>query len=204
MYCGSALTAQGAWQIVGFCQAVELPVSVVIDRQNLYRIRYKMRLSSAPKRWYYGTTDSAEVFLEVFRGGKMEARHDVLLLKDLDVRRRDLGLSYELLAKRCGVSRPTVQRILSGRHPSASFANIVAIAESLGLAIRDPPQDSKVDPGRLRREQAERKARKLVALVQGTSGLEGQAVDRVAVESMVEQTTHELLAGPKRKLWSDD
>ena len=58
---------------------------------------------------------------------------DDLLLKHLDERRRDLGLSYEQLSKRCGVSRPTVQRVLSGRHAAASFANIVAIAESLGL-----------------------------------------------------------------------
>jgi len=38
--------------------------------------------------------------------------------------------------------------------------------------------------------------------VQGTAGLEGQAVDEKAVESMVEQTTQELLAGSTRKLWS--
>jgi transcriptional regulator with XRE-family HTH domain len=127
--------------------------------------------------------------------------NDALLLKDLDQRRRDLGLSYERLSKRCGVSRPTVQRILSGRHVAASFANIVAIAESLGLGLRF---DSKVDARKLKREQAERKAKKLVALVQGTSGLEGQAVDEKAIESMVEQTTHELLAGSKRKLWSEE
>jgi hypothetical protein len=93
-----------------------------------------------------------------------------------------------------------VQRVLSGRHPEASFANVVAIAEALGLGLRF---ESRVEPGRLRREQAERKARRLVALVQGTSGLEGQAVDPEAVEAMVERTTHELLAGPKRRLWGD-
>ena len=122
------------------------------------------------------------------------------ILIDLDKRRRDLGLSYELLARRSGVSRPTVQRILTGRQPAASFANVAVIAEALGLGLRF---ESRVEPGRLKQEQAERKARSLVALVQGTSGLEGQAVDRGAVESMVEQTAHELLAGPKRKLWSE-
>jgi transcriptional regulator with XRE-family HTH domain len=126
---------------------------------------------------------------------------DTLLLKSLDERRRELGLSYELLSKRCGVSRPTLQRILSGRHVAASFANIVATAESLGLALRF---DSRVDTRDLKREQAERKAKRLVALVQGTSALEGQAVDEKFVESMVEQTTHELLAGSKRKLWSEE
>ncbi len=127
--------------------------------------------------------------------------NDAVLLKNLDERRRDLGLSYELLSKRCGVSRPTVQRVLSGRHAAASFANIMAIAESLGLGLRF---DSIVEARELKREQAKRKAKKLVALVQGTSGLEGQAVDEKAVESMVEQTTHELLAGSKRKLWSEE
>ena len=65
--------------------------------------------------------------------------NDALLLKHLDERRRDLGLSYELLSKRCGVSRLTVQRVLSGRHAAASFANIVAIAESLGLGSASIP-----------------------------------------------------------------
>lgn len=126
---------------------------------------------------------------------------DVGLLTALNQRRRELGLSYERLSQRSGVSRPTVQRILSGHHAAASFANIMAIAQSLGLIVRF---DSKVDPSRLKREQAERKAKRLVALVQGTSGLEGQAVDDQVVESMIEQTTHELLAGSKRRLWSED
>jgi transcriptional regulator with XRE-family HTH domain len=122
------------------------------------------------------------------------------LLLALDQRRRDLGLGYDQLSKRCGVSRPTLQRILSGRQ-AASFSNILAIAECLGLALRF---DSEVATPELKREQAERKAKKLVALVQGTSGLEGQAVDRETIESMIEQTTHELLAGSKRRLWSEE
>ena len=126
--------------------------------------------------------------------------NDAALLKNLDDRRRELGLSYELLSRRCGVSRPTVQRILSGHHAAASFANIMATAESLGLGLRF---DSTIDARDLKREQAVRKAKKLIALVQGTSGLEGQAVDKKTVDSMVEQTTHELLAGSKRRLWSE-
>jgi transcriptional regulator with XRE-family HTH domain len=128
-------------------------------------------------------------------------RGDALLLKSLDERRRELGLSYELLSKRCGVSRPTVQRILSGRNAAASFANVVAIAESLGLGLR---LESTIDTGDLERQQAERKAKKLVGLVQATSGLEGQAVDAGAIRSMVKQTARELLAGSKRRLWSEE
>ncbi len=122
-------------------------------------------------------------------------------LQELDQRRRELGLSFERLALRSGVSRPTVQRILSGTQAAASFSNILSIASCLGLTLRF---ESDIDPETLRRDQARRKARKLVALVQGTSGLEGQAVDDQAVESMVERTTDELLSGPKRRLWSEE
>jgi transcriptional regulator with XRE-family HTH domain len=128
-------------------------------------------------------------------------RTDVRVLKRLGDRRRELGISYELLSKRSGVSRPTVQRILSGHHAAAGFANVVAIAEALGLVLGF---ESAMDVRDVKREQAERKAKRLVALVQGTSGLEGQAVDEKVVESMIEQTTHELLAGSERRLWSEE
>ncbi len=85
--------------------------------------------------------------------------------------------------------------------PSATFSKIVAIAESLGFESR---ANSNVDPGKLRREQAERNAKKLVSLVQGTSALEGQSVDQQTAESMIKVTTQELLAGSIRGLWSED
>jgi transcriptional regulator with XRE-family HTH domain len=118
----------------------------------------------------------------------------------LQRRRQELGMSYELLAQRSGVSRPTVQRILSGRYPTASFASVVALGNALGLELR---LASAVTPEQLKREQARKKAKKLAALVQGTCALEGQGVDRTGFESMVERTTHELLSGSKRRLWSE-
>lgn len=84
----------------------------------------------------------------------------------------------------------TLQRILTGRHASVTFANILAIAEALALHLH-----SEVAPYELEREQAKRKAKQLVALVQEPSGLEGQAVDQPTIESMVERTTLELLVG---------
>jgi hypothetical protein len=56
----------------------------------------------------------------------------------------------------------------------------------------------------MKQDQAARKARKLVSLVQGTLGLEGQAVDQKTLDAMIERTTHEMLNGPKRRLWSNE
>jgi transcriptional regulator with XRE-family HTH domain len=118
----------------------------------------------------------------------------------LNQRRQELGLSVETLAKRSGISCATVQRVLSVSNPTASFANVLAIAEALGLSLR---LDARIDVGTMKRDQAVGKARRLVPLVQGTSGLAGQAVDKKTLEAMVEQTTHELLSGSKRRLWSE-
>ena len=53
-----------------------------------------------------------------------------------------------------------------------------------------------------RKKQARAKAKLLVGLVQGTSALEGQAVDSRHLESMIERTTAKLLRS-KRKLWAE-
>ena len=53
----------------------------------------------------------------------------------------------------------------------------------------------------MRERQARAKARMLVAIVQGTSALEGQAVDPQEVELMEQRTAAELLSGPARRLW---
>jgi len=54
----------------------------------------------------------------------------------------------------------------------------------------------------LRRDQADRKARRLVQLVQGTSALEGQAVDDDSLDAMIGRTSDELLSS-NRRLWSE-
>jgi transcriptional regulator with XRE-family HTH domain len=117
-----------------------------------------------------------------------------LLSNDLDRRRRALGITYKALAKRSGVPMPTVVRILSGSDSGARYANVQAIASALG---------DDADLEQFRETQARRKAQHLVAMVQGTSGLEGQALDEATIARMVNQTVHELLAGSGRKLWSD-
>ncbi len=121
------------------------------------------------------------------------------LFQELEKRRRELGISRSALARRSRVSLPTVNRIMSAQHESATFAHVAAIAQALGMELTPVVKDGSEE---LRRKQATRKARHLVGLVQGTSGLEGQAVEQSDLESMVARTTEKLLRS-KRKLWSE-
>jgi len=116
----------------------------------------------------------------------------------LSARREALGMSYSDLARRSGVSMPTVKRIFGGQLADASFSNVNSIIQALGLSFETDASDVDV----FCRMQARRKAELVAQLVQGTSALEGQAVDSEAYARLVEKSYHELLAGSKRKLWS--
>jgi transcriptional regulator with XRE-family HTH domain len=122
------------------------------------------------------------------------------LLLDLDLRRRDLGMSVETLAQRSGLSVRTLFRVLSGHHSNASWSHVLAIAEVLGVAVQ---LQSVATAEELREQQAQRKAKRLVKMVQGTSALEAQGVDGASLEAMERRTVHELLAGPNGKLWAE-
>jgi len=112
-----------------------------------------------------------------------------------------LGMSYDVLARKSGVSKPTVFRILSGRSSyTASFANVLSLARALGLELEFEEEASIEN---LQERQARTKAENLVRMVQGTSGLEGQAVSPKEYGRLVRQATRKLLTGSKRKLWGD-
>lgn len=117
----------------------------------------------------------------------------------LEHRRRELGISQSGLAERSGVSLPTVQRILTGRSPAASFENTLAIAHVLGMELDATPTASASEVLEL---QAREKAKKLVRMVQGTSALEAQGVSKQQITEMIQRTVGELLKGSRRRLWA--
>src|SRR5262245_55913002 len=119
--------------------------------------------------------------------------------RELDSRRRELGIPYSALSELSGVSQPVVQRLLCGKLQEPRFQSVMAVAQALGL---ERPQileggsikfDARLSAQALREQQAWKKARKLVGMVQGTSGLEGQGVDHAAYEAMVDRAYHQLL-----------
>lgn len=128
------------------------------------------------------------------------------LLEQLEARRARLGISKIQLARRSGVSLPTVHRLLSGKEKRPHLDTLSALAVALGVEVRlastaHMHESTKVRA--FREEQAREKAASLTRLVQGTMALEAEAVGVEVLEEMQEQTMHTLLAGPPRRLWGD-
>jgi transcriptional regulator with XRE-family HTH domain len=119
-------------------------------------------------------------------------------LRELNLRRKELGMSFAALAYRSRVPLPTVQRILYGSEKRPDFHKVSAIARALGITLTmatTPAQE-------FRRQQAERKAKQLVGMTQATSGLEAQAVPEI-VTDLTAQTVSDLLAGSRFELWKE-
>jgi transcriptional regulator with XRE-family HTH domain len=117
-----------------------------------------------------------------------------------NTRRKQLGMKIDTLAKRSSVSSATVKRILSG-DKNVSFGAIESVAHELGLPLG--VQAGALSADEMRTQQAERKARRIVSVVQGTSALESQGLDQREFESLVRKTAGELLHGPSGRLWDD-
>jgi transcriptional regulator with XRE-family HTH domain len=123
-----------------------------------------------------------------------------------EIQRRKLGMSRAALAKYAGVSLPTITRLLTGReaNPSASTLHLVAKSLGMSIALGAEPRIEVVErPQDLRLRRAEQKARRIAGLVQGTMGLEAQAVGKETLDQIVNESIHRLLAGSNRQLWSD-
>lgn len=119
------------------------------------------------------------------------------ILNMLGQRRRALAMPYDELQRRSGVSTSTLKRVLRGE-VTVSFATVASVADSLGVDLGTTHAQ---DVTAMRERQARVKARKLIALVQGTSALEGQAVDESDRRLMEQKTAAQLLAGSGLKLW---
>ena len=129
------------------------------------------------------------------------AKKDASALVDrLEFRRHLLKMSKAALARRSGVSLPTVDRILTGKEQRPAFDCLLAIARALGVEIQMQETQGVHE---FRKARAQMKAVRIARMVQGTMGLESQGVDTQALDDMVEQTACELLAGPQRNLWND-
>ena len=120
------------------------------------------------------------------------------ILRRLDDRRRQLGMSHQSLGTHAGVAPRTVQRALNGE-VTPRLSTVMAMARVLGEEIR---LRASCSADVLRRTEARKKARALAGLAQGNSALEAQAVGTRVRRSAERSVEAELLAGSPRKLWA--
>ena len=121
------------------------------------------------------------------------------LLRRLNQRRIDLGMTYSALAKRSGLGMRTVQRVLAGDERAANLHTVLAIASA--LEARRLVEGEDINSVRFR--QAKRKAVRLVQMAQGTSALEAQAVDEKEKDAARQRTVRDLLASRGSVIWDD-
>ncbi|QDV44556.1 helix-turn-helix protein [Stieleria neptunia] len=112
-------------------------------------------------------------------------------------RKRELDISVSDLARRSGVSRATVIRILGGEDHEFSFANVQAILLALGISL----DLTEIPAAKFRDHIATAKAKRLIALTQGNVALESQAVSRASAQSHLEEAKARI-ASSSRKLWA--
>ena len=117
----------------------------------------------------------------------------------LERRRRSLGMSQAELARRSDLSIQTVRRILTQGIESVAVGKVRAVARALGMQLQYEAMSTVRE---MQEREARKKAQGIVRMLQGTSGLESQALDEETCNDLIEQTVHELMAGPKRKLWA--
>ncbi len=118
----------------------------------------------------------------------------------LEERRKQLGLSCAAVAHRAGLGLRTVQRALSADAIVPEFSTLNAIAQAMGASVEVELKGPDVE--QLKEQQAQRKARQLVSLMQGTSALEAQGISKRDLARVTKQTARKLLAGSTRKLWA--
>lgn len=121
------------------------------------------------------------------------------LLRHLNERRIQLGMSMQTVARRSGVGMRTVQRVLSGRDPSAKLDTVLRIADTLGVGLLPKNRGA---AHHVVRKQALRKATELAGMVQGTSALEAQALSKKALLEIRDDIASDLIRGSRRQLWA--
>jgi len=115
----------------------------------------------------------------------------------LQRRVKELDISISDLARRSGVSRATVIRMLGGKNEHYSVSNLQAVLTALGMQIDLLAVPSEEFKDRI----AGQKAQRLITLTQGNVALESQAVSATSAQEHLEATKARI-ASSSRKLWA--
>ncbi len=119
------------------------------------------------------------------------------LINIIQHRRKQVGITLENLAKLSGLGIRTLNRLFAGE--DVKFSTIEKVTNFLGLDFAGREVMSLEE---LKNHRAYQKALFMVSLVQSTSALEKQGLDKDTLDNMIEKLKIEFLEGEYRKqLW---
>lgn len=119
------------------------------------------------------------------------------LIERIEARRKHLKISLDNLSKLSNLGMRTLNRFFAGE--DVKLSTVESITNVLGL---DFAGNEVVSLSKLERNRAYQKALFMVSLVQGTSGLEMQGLDKEVIESMIKTFEKAFLDGEyKNRLW---
>ncbi len=120
------------------------------------------------------------------------------LIKKVKNRKRELNLTYELIADLTGLGYRTIVRFFNG--DDVKLSTVEKITNLLGL---DFAGNELISTKKLLEKRAEQKAFEIVSLVQDTSSLEEQGLDNDRLKELLEFTKNQYLTENKKLLWAN-
>ena len=119
------------------------------------------------------------------------------LINKIEIRKKELGISIENLAILSHSGVRTVNRLFAGE--DVKLSTVEKITNILGL---DFAGNETVALRELEKKRANQKALFMASLVQGTSALEMQGLEKNTLDKMIRRFEKEFLTGIYRKqLW---
>jgi transcriptional regulator with XRE-family HTH domain len=119
------------------------------------------------------------------------------LINKIIQRKKELDITIENLAKLCGIGIRTINRFFAG--DDVKLSTIEKITNILGL---DFAGNETIPLKELRKQRAKEKAIFMASLVQSTSALEKQGLEKNAIERIIHKFEKEFLSGQyKDRLW---
>ena len=119
------------------------------------------------------------------------------LLTKINVRKQQLNITLENIAILSGIGVRTVNRFFAGE--DVKLSTVEQITNTLGLDFAGNETTSLKE---LSKERAKEKALFMASLVQGTSALEMQGLEKNSLERIIRQFEQEFLTGSyKNRLW---
>lgn len=118
------------------------------------------------------------------------------LLKRVQKRKRQIGLTIDNIAKLSNLGNRTITRFLAGE--DVKISTVESITHLLGL---DFAGNETLSINELEQNRAKEKALYIVSLVQDTSSLEQQGLDNEQLNLLIEQAKDSFLHQHQKSLW---